>query len=578
MPQVPNWDAYAGYWVALVKGRIAGVGRTEREAFLAAKSARSREEPEVVYVSPDGNPLASEQALPSQVNPAQPGLPRLAEKRDAADYWVLPPLVRRVSALFQSPGTSGYLVGGSVRDLWLRRETHDLDLAVPGDALALGRAAADRLGGAYFPLDEERGVARVIFVCEWQTICLDISALRGVDIADDLRARDFTVNAMALPLDDLRPEALVDPTGGLADLGAGVLRMVAPQSFRDDPGRLLRAVRLAEELPLQMDAATEAALVAEAGLLAQVSPERVRDELNRMLALPRFGRCVREMDRLGLLVRVFPELEGLRGLAQPLPHLWDGLEHTIQTVEAVESLAQALAEGAEEEPWSGFAAALSPLRGEISEYLTCTLAPQQSRLALLKLAALLHDIGKPATRTEERGRIRFIGHPQEGARMAEGALARLRYSTAAVRMVSVLVGEHMWLLSLLRAGHASNRALYRFYQSVGDTAAAAGLLFLADLAATKSLDDEPRWPIAQAIVRRAIEASLAEPQVVSPTPLLDGRELMESLRLDEGPVIGCLLDALREAQAGGTVKTREEALAHAKRALARWRRMRHENR
>ena len=162
--------------------------------------------------------------------------------------------------------------------------------------------------------------------------------------------------------------------------------------------------------------------------------------------------------------------------------------------------------------------------------------------------------------------------------MAGEALTRLRYSAAAVRMAATLVREHMRLLSLLSIGEASNRALYRFHQSVGDASAAAGILFLADLAATRSLDDEPRWTVAQAIVTRVLQACLAEPQVVAPVSLVDGRDLIESLGVDEGPVVGYLIHAVREEQAAGSVRTREEALAFASRALKRWKRARDENR
>jgi putative nucleotidyltransferase with HDIG domain len=221
---------------------------------------------------------------------------------------------------------------------------------------------------------------------------------------------------------------------------------------------------------------------------------------------------------------------------------------------------------------------MAPLHNEIAEYLHYDLAPEQPRLSILKLAALLHDIGKPATRSEERGRIRFLDHPDAGARMAGEALTRLRYSAAAVRMAATLVREHMRLLSLLSVGEASNRALYRFHQSLGDASAAAGMLFLADLAATRPLDTEPRWTVAQAIVVRVMQACLAEPQVVDPTPLVDGRDLIEALGVGEGPVVGYLIHAVREEQAAGSVRTREEALAFASRALKRWKRARDENR
>lgn len=576
MPQVPDWAAYAGYWVAVVKGEIAGVGRSEKEAYLAAKAARRREEPEVIYVAADGTPRgagARQQPVASSA-PANPS--RLHER--GADYWTLPPFVHNLSALLRDLGATGWLVGGSVRDVCMGREIHDLDVVAGGDALALGRNVADLLGGAYYPLDEERRVARVILNSDSESLCVDLSALRGGGIDRDLRMRDFTVNAMALPLDDPRRESVLDPTGGLADLELGVLRMVTDHAFADDPARLLRAVRFAEELSLRMDAATEAQIASDAPLLQQVSPERLRDEVNRMLALPRFGRCAREMDRLGLLTLVLPEVEGLRGLAQPPPHVWDGLEHTIRAVEAVESLAQALVAGGAAGLWAGFAEAMAPLREKVAEYLDCDLAPEQPRLSILKMAALLHDVGKPATRSEERGRIRFLEHPDAGARMAGEALTRLRYSAAAVRMAATLVREHMRLLSLLRTGEASNRALYRFHQSLGDASTAAGMLFLADLAATRPSDTEPRWVVAQAIVTRVMQACLAEPQVVAPTPLVDGRDLIEALGVSEGPLVGYLIHAVREEQAAGTVHTREEALAFAARALKRWKRVQDENR
>jgi len=170
MPQVPNWAAYAGYWVAVVRGEIAGVGRSEKEAYLAAKAARCREEPEVIYVAGDGTPRGAGAVQHPQASPAAANRSRLYER--GAEYWVLPPLVQSLSALLQTLGATGWLVGGSVRDVCMGREIHDLDVVAGGDALALGRAVADRLGGAYYPLDEERQVARVILDSDSESFCV----------------------------------------------------------------------------------------------------------------------------------------------------------------------------------------------------------------------------------------------------------------------------------------------------------------------------------------------------------------------------------------------------------------------
>ncbi len=561
MARAPDLSAYAGYWVALVRGRVAGVGRTEEEAYRSAKSARRREEPEVVYVPPRGDepPRASDEAAH--------GLGRVREGNAPAFGTASQAAIARVAQLLGQWEPSAFLVGGSVRDFLLGWAVHDIDLIVPRDALTLGRRLADTLGGAFYPLDEERDVARVLFSWEGESYSADVAAFRGHDLEADLRGRDFTVNAMAMPLSDMRREAIVDPTGGLGDLAAGVLRPVSEAAFVQDPARLLRAVRFAHQLNLGFAPGLEQALAAQAALLGTVAPERIRDEVNRMAALPAFGKCLRDMDRLGLLDAVLPELAPLRGLQQPLPHRWGALEHSIRTVEAVEALADALLRGAADGAWAEFAASLGAVRSQVAAYLMESEAPAESRLVLLKLAAALHDIGKPATRTEEKGRVRFFGHPEVGAEMAASALVRLRYSAAAVSLVSGVIREHMWLLSLVRTRHVTNRALYRFHRALGDGAVATALLFLADMFATQPVEDDPNWPAAQAIVRRVIQACLAEPHIVSPQPVVNGRDLMASLELSEGPTIGALLEAIREAQAEGKVATREQALAFAEKVL-----------
>ncbi len=565
MPREPTLSAYAGYWVALVRGRVAGVGRTEEEAYRSAKAARRREEPQVVYVPPEGAGFAQAHGLDS--SPASVADPR-------ALYGAAQGAIRRVAELLRPWEPSAYLVGGTVRDFLLGRAVHDIDVVVPRDALALGRRLADALGGAFYPLDEQRDVARVLFSWQGDSFSLDAAALRGPDLDADLRARDFTINAMAMPLGDLRREAVVDPLGGLGDLAAGVLRPVSGGVFQDDPVRTLRAVRFAHELRLRPAPGLEQVVAAHAPLLAQIAAERIRDEVNRMAALPVFGACLRDMDRLGLLEFVLPELSGLRGMAQPPPHRWDALEHSLRTVEAVEALAGALLNGGADGPWRDFAATLGPLRQQVGHYLAFSLAPGESRLVLLKLAAALHDIGKPATRREEKGRVRFFNHPRAGAEMAAKALTRLRYSAASVSLASGVVREHMWLLSLVRTRSVTNRALYRFHRALGDGAVAAALLFLADLFATQPVEQDANWPAAQAIVRRVLQACLSEPHIVSPQAVVSGRDLMAALNLSEGPIIGALLEAIREAQVEGKVTTREEALALAARVVSKQQRVR----
>lgn len=576
MSRGPDWAAYAGYWVALVRGAIVAHGRTEREAFLAAKAARPREDPEVVYVSPAGAPMTKRIIESIEGDASQPErLPSSCCAEDAPGFdslgFEVSPLVEHVAHILRELNASGYFVGGLVRDLFLQRRTRDLDIAVHSEPLALGQALADRLEGAYFPLDEERGVARVLFVWRGAEAHADVASIRGDDIVQDLWLRDFTVNALAVPLHELERDAVVDPTGGFADLEARVVRAVSEQSFAQDPARLLRAVRISQELGFRLDEATAQDMHSKAALLRNVSAERVRDELNLMLALPQAGQCVRLLDRFGFLTVVVPEVDPLRGLEQPRPHRWDAWEHSVRTLEAVDAVWEALANRTARTSLMRVGSALTGLRKEVLSYLSVELAPGQSRLAMLKWAALLHDVGKAATQHVSGDTITFYDHPRAGAPIAARVLNRLRYSGLAARMAALLVGEHMRFLSLMHAPRITRRALFRLHRALGDATPAACLLFLADAFATGLPGDAPQeWRRALAVANRVLRAYYREPGVMSPAPVVSGRDLMEALGVREGPVVGFLLGAIQEAQAEGRVRTREQALELAAKALRAW--------
>ena len=221
-------------------------------------------------------------------------------------------LLSRLRAHCASAGVQAYLLGGYVRDALLGRATHDVDLAVPDDAEALAQEIARALGGTSVPLDPERGIHRVAGIpfgpTKWR---VDVSTLQG-SINDDLRMRDFTVDAIAVTLADtagpVSEWSLVDPTGGVVDLRAGLIRQTSPGVLAEDPLRLLRAVRIAAQTGFAVDADTEQAVRDHALLLANVSAERVREELLTILSLPHVGRSLEMLDEFGLLDVVLPEL------------------------------------------------------------------------------------------------------------------------------------------------------------------------------------------------------------------------------------------------------------------------------
>ena len=224
-------------------------------------------------------------------------------------------LLGRLAAFLEREGAPAYLVGGFVRDTLLSRKSDDIDIAIAGNALEIGPRAADYLGGRYVLLDPVNHIGRVILSDEGRTREIDFSSFSG-GIEDDLAGRDFTIDALAIDLNELTTGragiAIIDPSGGLADLGRGALSAVSETAFRADSARLLRGVRLAAELGFEIVHSTEALIMKDAALSATVAGERTREELLRILALPGAGRHLSYLDRLGLLAALIPELAPAR--------------------------------------------------------------------------------------------------------------------------------------------------------------------------------------------------------------------------------------------------------------------------
>lgn len=488
---------------------------------------------------------------------------------DAAD------LIDRLSGLFaDAPAGAVWLVGGSVRDAILGRPAHDIDLAVAGDAVPPARAVADLLGGAVIPLPAHN-VARVALPRTALSsesdgsppFLIDIAGYHG-DIADDLRRRDFTVNAMAIPLDKWdcadRIDYLLDPCGGLVDIARHILRMTGDAVFDDDPGRLLRGVRLAQQLGFRLEPSTARRIRQAAPLLEQVAPERVRDEFMLLLAADGARPMLEILDRLGLLCRIIPELEAARNCAQPRAHhYWDVLGHLLHCVEYAEAVTAGHRNNAiyTIAPWTAAADA------HFAQYA----GDGHTRRTVLKLAALLHDIAKPQTRARHPdGRIRFLGHSEQGAEIVQQRLAALRMS-GAIRSLTAAMTRHHLRPAQLRENDRmpSRRAIYRYYRDVGPAAIDTLYLAMADYLAARGPELDPeRWANYARMIATILETgpALPPPQGAART-LLNGNDLMKALHLSPGPQIGRLLESLREAEAAGAIASREDALTLAAQLL-----------
>lgn len=473
-------------------------------------------------------------------------------------------------------GSEGYLVGGSLRDALLERPLSDIDLAVAVDAPAFARALADRLGGHYVLLDAERSIARVA-LDNAPAQYIDVAALRGPDIAADLARRDFTIDAIAAPLDALlthTPVDLIDPHSGSADLKRRVIRLVAEQALIDDPLRLLRAVRLAVQLDFEIEPQTAEALRRHAGRIDEAALERQRDELVRCFATPHAARALRLLDGLGLLERLLPEVAAGRGVTQPKEHHYDVFDHCIETVAALDfMLATAPPAGLREAQlqrslWDTLAVWDADAAAELRTYLDQQVSEGRSRRVLLKIAGLLHDIAKPETRAPDAtGRIRFFGHPERGAETSRRALRRLRFSRREIDLIATMVDEHLRPTQLGQPGELpTRRALYRFFRDTGSAAESILLLSLADaLAARGPGMTIEAWRGYVSYIGHILARRHGDPAIARPFRLLTGGEIMDELQATPGPEIGRLLASLEEAQASGEVTSRQQAIAFVRR-------------
>jgi poly(A) polymerase len=528
---------YAGRWVARLRGKIIAQGGTPEQALHAAQKSRHKEKPEIIFM-----PVS----------------------------FSMSPLVDRVRTILTDQEI--YLVGGAVRDMLLKRVSPDLDFAVPANGISIARRVANALKASFMVLDDERDTGRVIVTdTDGMRTFMDFASFRGGSTLEaDLRARDFTMNAIAF---DLRTQTLIDPLNGASDLLAKLIRACSLTSLSDDPVRILRAVRQAAEFEFKIEPATRKALKQAAGLLPTRSVERQRDELFKILDGPKPAAAMRALEILGTFPHLLPELSALKGVEQSAPHIYDVWEHTLSVLGHLEGILSVLAPGYSADQTNDLFSGLLTLRlGKFREQFTVHFAESlnndRSVRAALFLAALYHDVAKPDTKSvDSAGRIRFFDHDVTGAEVAAKRGRALNLSNDEIERINAIIKHHMrfHFFASRMEGHKqepSRKAIYRFFREASKAGIDLVLLGLADLRGTygPTLMQET-WIAGLEVARIFLENYWERPQeTVAPPRLLDGNDLMRELNLEPGRMVGQLLEAIREGQATGRIENREQAL------------------
>jgi poly(A) polymerase len=430
---------------------------------------------------------------------------------------------------FAAAGHELYLVGGTVRDALLERSSPDVDFttdASPEQILAVVRGWDDGtwLQGARYGTV---GVRKGDFRLEITTFRSDVyregsrrpEVTFGRSVEDDLARRDFTVNAMAVRLPDGR---FVDPYGGLTDLAARRLRTPSSpaMSFDDDPLRMLRAARFASQLELVPTKETLAGIVERRGRLAIVSRERIRDELNKLLLGRAPGEGLWIVVQTGLAEEFLPELPALALAQDPVHRHKDVLRHTIAVVE------------------------------------NATAFDADDPDLVLRMAALLHDIGKPRTRRFGAEGVSFHLHEVVGAKMAERRMAELRYPQQQIAAVRTLVALHL-RFHTYRLGWTDS-AVRRYVRDAGPLLDRLDFLVRSDCT-TRNVFKARQLSAAMDELEERIARLEAEEELAKIRPPLDGRQIMELLGISPGPLVGQAREHLLELRLDRGPMSEEEA-------------------
>ena len=441
-----------------------------------------------------------------------------------------------------------YLVGGTLRDLLRGIEPTDLDLTVASGASVLAQRVAEQYRATVVLLDEQRETMRVVLK---NGLHLDFCLFKGTTLEEDLWARDFTINAVALPLKADQPEELVDlidPTGGCQDLQYGLLRATNHRAMLKDPLRVLRGIRLAAQYHLTIVPETGVLLRQGARHLAGMAGERIWQELSKLLADPMAFPWLELMDKeLLLWHQLLPGRLRMEETRQNYYHTENVWHHCLRTCRCLEVILKELPLALEEGQ-------------EVLTALGQPLGGSKTRLQILKLASLIHDVGKPDTAvTQPSGRISFHGHSMAGLPYTRALADILKLSNPERYYLLHLVRYHMQPLHHYTAEDHSDLATYRLFRTLGHESLDLLLLSLADLTATLTAGERlSELTPYRTFIHNLIKQYLSRYRNWQPNKYLSGADLIK-MGIPAGPLVGELLEKLAEAQITGTVKDLQTA-------------------
>jgi poly(A) polymerase len=466
-------------------------------------------------------------------------------------------VIKKIQLISENENTGVFIVGGYLRDFLLNRKSFDMDICVSKSAQNFAKKLAKITDGKFIILDSENENYRVALLKDECLKYIDVSGMKGKNINDDLKKRDFTINALAVSINhfcDIKNN-LIDLFKGYDDLKNKTVNAVSEVVFKQDPIRMLRCFRIASELNFTISKKTLSLIKKNAIFIKKAVPEMIKNEFFRVLSSKNSAKYIEMIDEAGLLENIFPVIKEMKKSARKFYYHPKGLfQHTMLTLDSLEKILN--------DTQKYFQSS----NGELLKHLDVNYSENVNKKNLLKFIALFHDCAKPDCAKKVDGKLRFLDHENIGAAKIESIMKNLKMSKKEIQYAKNIVASHMRPSNLLKSGTATERAKLRLFRDIAENIPDLLIMALADWHSYKNLKvySKKILKMQQNKVSKFIddyfEISRKKPEI----KIINGNILMKKLSLKPGKIVGALLKLINERHEKKLISTEKQALSFAK--------------
>ena len=460
------------------------------------------------------------------------------------------PYLSVISRIARSRNLGIWLVGGILRDSCLKqkKELVDFDFCVEKETLAVAKEFAKSISSKFIILDKDKESFRVALKKKGKVYTYDFTSMRGKNLKEDLALRDFSINTLAISLSEKKPK-LIDHFHARKDIRSKVIKVVKDEVIPQDPLRILRGFSFVANYGFRIRPKTLKLMVKHKSLIKEVSKERINEELFKVLASNNSYKVIKVMDKLKIIDEFIPEIIKMRGVRQGAYHHLDVWKHSLEALRQFELF---------------FSKRLLKNK-EIIAYLNEELAVQRRRIQIIKLACLLHDIGKPKAKKKLKNKTIFHTHEKIGRDLAEEIADNLRLSLREKSILMKLIFWHLRPGYLADQVKPSRRAIYRFFRDTQEEGVAVILLSFSDWRATRGpLTDAKKRKRHEGVMLGLVDKYFADKKKKPLPRIIDGHSIISKFKISSGPLVGVVLQKIKEDQVLGKISTKQEALRKAK--------------